>query len=169
MAKVSRKREVLEVRVSRRILWIGAAAYPLHNIARAQTVEIRPDRAGSVRSYLGQVVVWLGLGFAGAMLLGDQGALAAYVAVGLVAISTIRLGFALSARSYYALLIETSGSPQTALVTADRRQVTTIVQQTMEAIDNPSAEFHTQVNHVTNVGEQYNLSGHGNVGKRVSR
>jgi hypothetical protein len=166
---VSGKREVLEVGVSRRILWIGAAAYPLHNIARAQTVEIRPDRAGSVRKYLGQVLAWLVLGFAVAVLPGHQGVLAVFIVLGLLAISTIRLGFALTAGSYYAMLIETSGSPQTALVTADRREVATIVQQTMEAIDNPSAEFHTQVNHVTNIGEQYNLSGHGNIGKRVSR
>ena len=166
---MSGRREVLEVGVSRRILWIGAAAYPLHNIARAQTVEIRPARGGAIRKYLGQVAAWLLLGFAVAILLGDQGALALLIVLVLATISTIRLCFALTARSYYAMLIETSGSPQTALVSSDYREVATIVEQTMDAIDNPSAEFHTQVSHVTNIGEQYNLSGQGNIGKRVSR
>jgi hypothetical protein len=164
---VSGKREVLEVSVSRRILWIGSAAYPLHNIARAQTVELHPDRAGAVSKYFRQLVAWVVPGLVLGIVL-HAGVALVFVLV-LVAISTIRLRSALKARSYYAMLIETSGSPQTALVSADRREVTTIVEQTMEAIDNPSAEFHTQVNHVTNIGEQYNLHGHGNTGKSVSR
>jgi hypothetical protein len=44
------KREVIEVSVNRRVLWIGSAAYLLHNIARAQTIELVRNRAKALRT-----------------------------------------------------------------------------------------------------------------------
>jgi hypothetical protein len=61
---VSRKSDVITVRVNRQVLWIGAEAYPLHNIARAQTIKLVPNRAAAWRHYLVAVVVWLILGIA---------------------------------------------------------------------------------------------------------
>jgi uncharacterized protein DUF6232 len=176
---MSRRAKVLEVGVSRRILWIGSAAYPLHNIARAQTIEIAPDRGRAVRHYVAQMLVWLVLGvgaFAalnGADLSSDSDAadlrtLAWGVLLLLIAISTVRVLTALMARTYYAMVIETAGSPQTALISTDKREVSSLVRQTMAAIDDPAAEFHYQVNNITKIGEQYNLSGKYSVGKQVS-
>lgn len=172
-----RKRQVLDVGVSRRILWIGAAAYPLHNIARAQTISIVPHRARAVRRYIALVIVWLAL-WAGAIVAIDNveipeadperlRQLASYAALGLLMISTVNMLVTLLSRTYYAMLIETAGSPQTALVSTDKAEVTSLVQKTMDAIDNPAAEFHQQVQNITNVGEQYNFSGSHNVGKKV--
>ncbi|KUL42194.1 hypothetical protein ADL12_10085 [Streptomyces regalis] len=57
------KRKVISVRVSRRILWIGAEVYPLNNIARAQVIKIVPARAAAVGRFLSQVllcaVIWV--------------------------------------------------------------------------------------------------------------
>jgi hypothetical protein len=174
-----RKREILDVGVSRRILWIGSAAYPLQNIARAQAIEIAPNRARAIRHYIAQVVIWLALG-AGAVVAIDiveipvavdpdqLRRLASYVVFALVSISTIRVLVTLFTRTYYAMIIETAGNPQTALVSTDKREVSSLVRKTMDAIDNPAAEFHQQVQNITNIGEQYNLSGRHNIGKRVS-
>jgi hypothetical protein len=35
---VMARREVIDVKVVRRVLWVGAEAYPLRNIARATTI-----------------------------------------------------------------------------------------------------------------------------------
>lgn len=175
---MSSRREVLEVSVSRRVLWIGSAAYPLHNIARAQTVKIAPDRARAVRHLVIGVVAWLGLE-AGALYalnsvpraqLADPDRLrdlATYVVLALVTLSTVRAIAVLLGRTYYAMVIETAGSPQTALVSTERSQVVSLVRQTMDAIDDPAATFHTQIQNITHIGEQYNLKGKHNVGKQV--
>jgi Family of unknown function (DUF6232) len=47
--------------------------------------------------------------------------------------------------TYYALIIETAGNPNTALVSRDAGVVSQLVQEIMSAIDNPSAEFSQNV------------------------
>jgi Family of unknown function (DUF6232) len=174
---MSRKREVIEVSVSRRVLWIGSAAYPLHNIARAQTIELVPDRAKALRNYVIQVVLWFALG-AGAIYAintaqisfvdRDLARPAFFVVLALIGISTINLLVKLMARTYYAMVIETAGNPQTALVGTDRGLISSLVRQIMEAIDNPDAEFRHLVQNITNIGEQFNVSGKHNVGKQAT-
>ena len=56
---MSYKREVINVRVSRRVLWVGAQAYPLQNIARAQTIKLVPKREAAVRHYVMAVILWV--------------------------------------------------------------------------------------------------------------
>jgi len=169
------RREVLEVSVSRRVLWIGSAAYPLQNIARAQTVRLPPGRARAVRHWVMQIVLWLGLEFAALYAIGAAGEdpdefapLATYVVLGLVALSTLKVVVALVGRTYYAMVIETAGSPQTALVSTRRSEVMALVREVMDAIDDPNASFTTHIQNITNIGEQYNLKGKHNVGKQVT-
>ena len=169
--------ELLEVSVSRRVLWIGSAAYPLQNIARAQTVKVTPGRARAVRHWVMQIVLWLGLEVAALFALnaaGDQvedpdqlAALATYVVFGLVALSSLKALAALLGRTYYAMVIETAGSPQTALVSTRRSEVMALVREIMQAIDDPEASFTTHIQNITNIGEQYNLKGKHNIGKQV--
>jgi hypothetical protein len=64
----------------------------------------------------------------------------------LVSISTIRLIVKLSKQmTYFALVIETAGTPRRALVSADQNLVTNLVHMIMDAIDNPTASFHYRV------------------------
>jgi hypothetical protein len=158
---VSYKREFINVRVSRRILWVGAEAYPLQNIARAQTIEIVPRRGAAIGRYVMMVVLWLILGGAAALAIH---ALAVLFALALIVISTIRLIKALSRRTFYALVIETAGTPRTALVSADRNMVNRLVHLIMDAIDNPQAEFQFQVENF-HVGDKIQQFGNQNVGK----
>jgi hypothetical protein len=175
---VSYKSQLINIQVSRRILWIGAEAYPLQNIARAQTIRIAPDRGAAVRHYLIAVAFWvfLYLGAAAAMKsqslsLGNSAseALTAveWVAAALVVISTIRLIVVLARPIFYALIIETAGDPRTALISTQQHVVTSLVRRIMDAIDNPQAEFQLQVENF-HVGDKIQQFGSQNVGK-VSR
>jgi hypothetical protein len=175
---MSRKREVISVGVSHRVLWIGGAAYPLHNIARAQTIKLVPNRGKALGNYVLQIVLWFAL-MAGAIYamdsgllsLGDRDELAQplfLVFLVLMGISTINLLVKLLARTYYAMVIETAGNPQTALVSTDKEVVSSLVRRTMAAIDNPEAEFRQEVTNITNIGEQFNVLGKHAVGKQAT-
>jgi len=173
------KSQAIEVRISRRVLWVGAEAYPLRNIARAQTITLVPDRRTAWRRYLTAVVFWALLGVAAvaamklaARLDAEQGsntlhaaaAGALVLALALFAVSTIRLIRVLSARTYYALVIETAGTPRRALVSTDGNLVSELVRQIMKAIDDPQAEFRQLVMNY-HYGDKIYQHGDFNVGK----
>lgn len=155
---MSHKSEVINVGISRRVLRIGAAAYPVQNIARAQTVTLIPKRGTAWRHYVVAVMFWVILGVAAAVAvkkvtgLSNSGLTALHcvevAALVLLVVSTIRLIVKLSARTFYALVIETAGTPRTALVSANQREVTRLVDEIMEAIDDPAAEFHYHLENV---------------------
>src|SRR6266566_2429407 len=115
---MSYKREFINVRVSRRVLWVGAEAYPLQNIARAQTIKIVPKRGAAVGRYIAAVVLWVILGVAAAAISSamrfgynyqSTSGVVVIVVLVLIVISTIRLIRVLSRRTLYALVIETAG------------------------------------------------------------
>jgi Family of unknown function (DUF6232) len=163
--------EVINVRVSRRVLWIGSDAYPLQNIARAQARKIIPPRGTPVRDYIKAVFGWLIVGIILSAILGagvHSGVLAGLVWVLvliLLAWRTVQLMQKLRQdNTYYALIIEAAGNPNTALVSRDPGVVSQLVQEIMSAIDNPSAEFSQNV--VTyHIGDKITQYGDNNVGK----
>jgi hypothetical protein len=55
------KRNVTDVRVSRRILWVGAEAYPLVRVARVRTVGLAPKRGPAVRRLIAAIRFWIAL------------------------------------------------------------------------------------------------------------
>jgi hypothetical protein len=174
----------MRVEVHQGILYIGGEAYPLHNIARVQTVELVPRRGRAVGNFVKQVLLWAALGVGGAVALryaelpgSDVETYTRYIAVGAVALtllSTIGLLVALARRTYYALVIETSGRPHTAVVSPDEAMLNQLVRQIMTAISHPRdprAEFRTQIvhhHHGNNYfGDQHvTVGGSGNVGIR---
>lgn len=174
LSAVSYKRQVIDVRVSRRVLWVGEAAYPLQNIARAQRVKLVPKRGAALRSYVKAVLFWMLLGTVAAIALSTAGLLrsGASTLAGLVIIAvpvlivvrTIRLIGVLLPRELYALIIETAGTPRAALVSADESQVLELVHLIMDAIDNQKAEFHMRVE-TLHIGDKIQQFGDQNVGK----
>jgi Family of unknown function (DUF6232) len=146
---MSYKSKVTDVAVRDQVLWIGREAYPVQNIARARTAELKPNRAAAVRRYLSAVVFWvlLGIGAAVADAQGLTGLGAAIIVllVVLMIISTIRLIRMLSMRTFYALVIETAGTPHTALVSTDEGTLRELVGKIMEATRNPAITFHQAI------------------------
>jgi len=173
------RNEIIEVRIGRQVLWVGAEAYPLQNIARAQTVKVVPNRAAAMGRYLTAVVFWVILGTAavvamkqssrlssvqGANTLHAAGVGVLVLVLALFAVSTVRLIMVLSARTYYALVIETAGTPRRALVSTGENLVRRLVDEVMEAIDNPVAEFKELVTNY-HVGDKIYQYGDFNIGK----
>ena len=165
---MSMKSTRIEVAVRRQVLWIGGEAYPVHNIARAQTVVLTPLRGRAVARFLGLLVLWLVLGFGVLLVTGsDVPPELVFGVIGLlILVSLINLVRRLATPRFYALVIETSGSPRTALVTKDERQLQTVVDSVMNAIDNPKVAMAPILidNFVGN--QQINVSGGqvGNIG-----
>jgi hypothetical protein len=138
-----------DVEISKQILRIGSAAYPVQNIARARTVKLAPNRGAALRRYLKAVVLWVLLGIGAAVanahsLPAVAGGLTLLIVL-LVIISTIKLIRVLYRKTYYALVIETAGPPDTVLVSPGENELHRIVDEIMDAINNPAATFHTSV------------------------
>ncbi|MEU4080715.1 hypothetical protein DEJ45_10505 [Streptomyces venezuelae] len=172
------RRKVIRVEVSKRVLWIGASAYPLQNIARATTVSIKPQRARAVGNFVKAVLV-VGLLLVAALALaqadelsrGDQELItrgAEVTAAVLVAAFLVRLIAVLSTRTYYALVVETSGNPLTLLAGVDRDEVHQLVRDIMRAIEDPAFTGFVKQMVTYNIGSMrdfYNASGAGSVGR----
>lgn len=178
------KRTVIVVQVARGILWVGGEAYPLHNIARATTIRIEPDRKAAVWRFIRYAVILAILTVAafavsdrvdwsGGEYGNEQDVMRGVTIVVLVlaAAFTIQLCLVLAMRTYYALVIETSGTPRAVLVSADPREVGGLVYQITDAISNPqAASFRTEITNFYNshIGDKINqIGGVGNTGKRV--
>ncbi|WP_157849642.1 MULTISPECIES: DUF6232 family protein [Streptomyces] len=168
-------RNVIDVSVSRRVLWVGGDAYPLQHIARArQLVWWPPKKSRTIIRFVRQLI---GLLFATAAVgafvknSADPGAAAAVpnilLLAGLVFI-VYRLVVKLRQRALYKLVIETSNAATTAVVSHDARQIGSLIQMIMDAIDNPQAEFALQVENV-HIGDRINQYGDHNIGKQVGR
>ncbi|KOV70824.1 hypothetical protein ADK64_02625 [Streptomyces sp. MMG1121] len=148
----------VELRVSKRILWIGAAVYPLHNIARVYSFLLRPKRKEAVLRFLRYTAGTLITGFI-AMLPGlpslaagggDSGAAGYVTFVWIAALAVeiylvVDLFSVLLAADHHVLAVETSGA-STALVTSqDPRYLDQVVGQISYAIDHPDTEFKVTV------------------------
>jgi hypothetical protein len=173
----------IDIRVSKGILWIGAAVYPLANIARVYTFVMRPRRKEAVLRFLrytaGTVVVAIVAALPGLPVLalsgGDSGG--GYLTfVWVLAIAAEIFFFAemmsvLTASPHHVLAIETSGA-STALVTSpDPQFLDQVVGQISYAIDHPDTGFRVTVESLTfsprnyYFGDNVNMyGGSGNVG-----
>ncbi|MET9446131.1 DUF6232 family protein [Streptomyces cinerochromogenes] len=174
----------IELRVSKRILWIGSAVYPLHSIARVYTFVMRPRRKEAVLRFLRYAAGTLVVGFI-AMLPGlpsltfqgpDSGG-ADYVAwVWFLALAAAIYFFVdmmsvLTAQPQYVLAVETSGASTGLVTSRDPRHLDQLVGHISYAIDHPDAEFRVTVERLTvspnnyYFGDNVNMyGGNGNVG-----
>jgi Family of unknown function (DUF6232) len=175
----------INVQVSQGILWVGSEAYPLRNIARVQPVKLAPNRGAAFRGFMIAVVFCVLLIVAAAVatraasrVTSVQGYNALhYVADGafalagvLAVISVIRLIMRLLRRTVYALVIETAGTPRTALVTYDENLVLHLVRRITAAINNPHEKWGERIPVINNynvnaAGAKGVLVGQGNVFK----
>jgi hypothetical protein len=161
--------KLIDIRVSHRVLWVADEAYPLQNIARARTAKLVPKRAGAVVRLVVVVLLWVGLAVAGRPALtaarvprATRDLVLGYASTGLVvlvAVCAIWMVVVVLRRPLYALVIETAGTPFTAVVSPDRDLISRLVHSIMDAIDNPAAEFGYRIenyyggNHVKQFGD----------------
>jgi hypothetical protein len=150
----------INVQVSQGILWVGSDAYPLRNIARVQPVKVVPNRRAFLRRYLIVVVFCVFLIAVGAAAVRaasrvtsvqgynalHSGANGAFALAGVLAvIGTIWLIVRLLKQTAYALVIETAGTPRTALITYDEDLIFRLVRRITAAISNPHDRWKERV------------------------
>ncbi len=173
----------VELRVGKRLLWVGSAAYPLRNITRVYTFLLVPRRGEATVLFFKRVAIILSVALAvtvvswAATLDGDDGI--AGTVIGVVwfgaAVALIYcvgdLGAVLTAASHWVMAIETSGA-STALVTSENTQhLDQLVDYVVNAIENPETEFKVKVGTLSinprhyHFGDNVNMyGGSGNVG-----
>lgn len=150
------KHKDIEFRISRRTLWIGVRAFPLHMIASVEPVEIKLRRGRIVSGYLRQAGSWIGLGFVGLLILGCLGdavptaVTGAFVVVVLGALTfhTVLLIRNLNLPSLHILSVTTAGRAHAALVSTDKNLIDGLARRVVYAIDNPAMEYAIRVEHL---------------------
>ncbi|WP_320778813.1 DUF6232 family protein [Streptomyces sp. CRN 30] len=172
----------VELRVDKRLLWVGRAAYPLHNIARVHTFTLHPRRKDATVRFLKNVAITLAVAVALTVLGGltsiasrDAGSgIVTFVWLGAIAVliySFVELMSVLTAQSRYVLAVETSG-PSIAMVTSrNPHQLDELVGTIVHAIEHPGTEFVVKVESLVmnpknyHFGDNVNMyGGTGNVG-----
>ncbi|MEU1805758.1 DUF6232 family protein [Streptomyces sp. NPDC019937] len=178
----------VNLRVSRRLLWVGEAYYPIQNIARVHTLTIHPRRKEAVALFvkrlllIGAVMIFLGLlaaaidssgGFGSNDGGGSPGltALVLIVAAAALIYSLMEMIKVLSAPSHFVLAVETSGLSTAVVTSPHPDQLRWVAHQIADAIENPTAEFEVRVDTITvspthyYFGDNVNMyGGTGNVG-----
>ncbi|MFF7974580.1 DUF6232 family protein [Streptomyces sp. NPDC007905] len=175
----------VELRVTKRLLWIGAAAYPLHNIARVYTTTLRPRRREAVLRFLKYAAVTLAV----AVLLMLPGLLAkvssqgtgsgadgyltfVWLAAGLAGVYFfVEMLSVLTAAPVYVLAVETNGASTGVVTSQNQGQLDQLVGQITYAVEHPDIEFRVVVERLTvspnnyYFGDNVNMyGGNGNVG-----
>lgn len=152
----------ITVSVSKRILHIGSSSYPLANIARVQSQEIEFRRWPAIRAFIIQAVIWIVLGAAATYAINytsshDMGGFAydsqRYLnlvrpaSAVLIGLSLVRLLIRLAPtwRRYYALVIETAGTPNAVLINPDRGLIDSLVIDITHALEDPDYAYFAPV------------------------
>ncbi|MER8237527.1 DUF6232 family protein [Streptomyces sp. NPDC094049] len=141
----------------RRMLWVGAAAFPLHNISRVQATRYQPDWGAALLSLLkwllGAVVVYVVLMLlfgGGPESVGEGGG----VLLVLLVLLAVFLGRSLFEPTRPILIVETAGGTWMIVTLPDVDELRDIAGRIVHAIDHPEAEFTKNVYQFT----QYNGS-----------
>jgi hypothetical protein len=165
-------RDVIKVRVSKRVLWVDADAYPLHNIASARRVETKRRWWKAIEQFLKQAVP-LAIAFAVLGVVPHDGRYRdgiALVQAGLAVAFLAVLGLLLRRllrRKVYALVIDTSGASSTPLFSRDEDVIIDLIERITDAINNPEAEFQVLVDQ-RHIGDRITQYGDHNTGKKAT-
>lgn len=165
---------ILEISVQRRMLWVGAAAFPLHNLSRVEAYKRKPAKGAAFLRFL----KWLAVTAAGYIALnlmngtstsdgangGDGAPLFLAVVIGLAVV----LVKDLIEPPTPILAVETAGGSWALATLPSVDELREIAGQIVHAIDHPEAEFTAYVHQLNNYnGPVVNQSGSGNTGIRL--
>ncbi|MFC9591934.1 DUF6232 family protein [Streptomyces sp. NPDC056944] len=144
--------------ISKRLLWVHGAAYPLENIVRVYTFDLTPRRGAAFARFLKRggftalvlvLIVWISDSSSGGWD-GSSSDLPTVSGVLLLPVVFLLIYFigdmlaVVFAATHHVLAVETNGR-STALVTAPREQLNELVVSIAEAIDKPDAELRAHV------------------------
>ncbi|WP_374776329.1 DUF6232 family protein [Streptomyces sp. NBC_01310] len=175
----------LDLTITKRLLWVGGAVYPLQNVARVYTFVLHPRRKDAVLRFLRRTALTILMAMAFTLF----GAIAGFlsrgaeedfssviqfiwiVSVGAVIYFIVDVLSVLTASSHFVLAVESNGQ-STALVTGRPEHLNQAVHQIAYAIENPDTELRVQVERLTisnpsnyYFGDTVNMyGGNGNVG-----
>ncbi|MFI5866652.1 DUF6232 family protein [Streptomyces sp. NPDC051546] len=158
----------LVLRVSNRLLWVGEAVYPLHNVVRVHTFVLSPDRKKAVATFLPWILLLVVLFVAFSRAGNPPGMLAAAVPVAFLVSALVRR---LNKPDLYVMSVETSGAPSAVVTLGDRAELRRLVARIVDAIEHPEREFSlyvaqptVNIGHYVHVGDTANINGSGNIG-----
>ncbi|WP_351233883.1 DUF6232 family protein [Streptomyces sp. NPDC002133] len=153
----------VDLHVGKRMLWVGEAAYPLHNLARVRTAEFKPRRWRAFGYFvIGSLIAYLAAGPVPELRV---------VGIGLVIVLFAWFLKVLTSPSQYALVIETCGEASAWVTLPDRERLRQLVADIVEAVENPEKELRARVETINfnrnnyDYGDKVNMyGGMGNVG-----
>lgn len=138
------------------MLWIGAAALPLHNLTRVEAIKLRPDR-NLVRFLMGLALVAVVYSVTGWTL----------VLFLLIVLAAFFIA-ALIKPERPVLVVETAGGSLVLVTLPSVDELRAIAGHIVHAIDHPEAEFTAYVHQLNNYnGPVFNQNGGQNTGIRL--
>ncbi|MFC8621616.1 DUF6232 family protein [Streptomyces anulatus] len=147
---------VLEIAVKRRMLWIGSAALPLHNLTRVEAIKIKPER-NVLRFLLGLALV--------AVVYSVTSWTPVFVLLIVLVVYFVK---AMVAPEKPVLVVETAGNSRILVTLPSVDELRTIAGRIVHAIDHPEAEFTAYVHQLNNYnGPVFNQNGGQNTGIRL--
>ncbi|MGW3951574.1 DUF6232 family protein [Streptomyces sp. NPDC004752] len=162
---------ILEVSVSRRMLWVGSAAFPLHNLTRVEAFKLKPRRGATLVRFL----TWLAVAAVAYAALnvkngsdasiGESGSpLFLAVVIGLAVYFVIKL----FEPAKPILAVETAGGSLAVVTLPSVDELRVIAGQIVYAIDHPEAEFTAYVHQLNNYnGPVFHQNGGMNTGIKL--
>ncbi|WP_257139241.1 DUF6232 family protein, partial [Streptomyces sp. wa1002] len=148
--------DVLEIAVKRRMLWIGSAALPLHNLTRVEAIKIKPER-NVLRFLLGLALV--------AVVYSVTDWVPVLVLLIVLVVYFVK---ALIAPETPVLVVETAGASRILVTLPSVDELRAIAGRIVHAIDHPEAEFTAYVHQLNNYnGPVFNQNGGQNTGIRL--
>ncbi|MER5729293.1 DUF6232 family protein [Streptomyces sp. NPDC002138] len=164
-------RRRLVLRVSGRMLWVGSAALPLHNITLVDAFRFRPSRwdafVSSLKWLFGAVLLLAALAYVrqGDLITGRNSA--TLLPLALISVVVLALA-ALFRASKPVLAIETAGGSMIIVTLPNMDELRHIAAQIVYAIDHPEAEFTAIVHQTNHYAPVVNMNGgRGNTGIRL--
>ncbi|MER5707716.1 DUF6232 family protein [Streptomyces sp. NPDC042898] len=170
----------VDVSVSKRLLWVDGACYPLRNLARVHTYIVRPNRRAALMKFLAWLAVSL-LVLAVASGLSDPDPYSGndgldmirFVVLAFLVYALVDMLIVVCGASHTVLAIATTGNPIALVTSREEAVLRDLVRRISDAIENPEAEFRVQVERLTlnmrnYTGDTVNMIG-GNNNTGVSR
>ncbi|MEV7655839.1 DUF6232 family protein [Streptomyces anulatus] len=142
--------------VKRRMLWIGSAALPLHNLTRVQAIKVKPER-NVLRFLLGMALV--------AVVYSVTDWAPVLVLLIVLVVYFVKM---MATPEKPVLVVETAGGSRLLVTLPSVDELRAIAGRIVHAIDHPEAEFTAYVHQLnTYNGPVFNQNGGQNTGIRL--